>query len=79
MLFRSVLELGEALSSDVPAAETSVIGIILGIIVAFVTGVLAIRIFMWLIKKNKYWIFAIYCAAVGAMVFFSDIILKATR
>ena len=79
VLAANVLELGEAISSDVPAADTSIIGIILGIITAFVTGVLAIRIFMWLIKKNKYWVFAIYCAAVGAMVFFSDIILRATR
>ena len=41
---------------------------IIGIVVAALVGIAAIKTFIWLIKKNRYIIFSYYCAVVGAII-----------
>ncbi len=58
---KDAIEAGGAADLNIPAA-------IVGIIVSAVVGVIAIKTFVWLIKKNRYIIFSYYCAAMGAIV-----------
>lgn len=46
---------------------------IIGIVVAAVVGVIAIKTFIWLIKKNRYVIFSYYCAIAGLLVIIASV------
>ncbi len=59
--FKDAAEAGGLQTLNIPAT-------IVGIIVAAIVGVLAIKTFVWLIKKNRYVIFSYYCAAAGLAV-----------
>lgn len=58
---KDAIEAGGAATLNIPAA-------IVGIVVAAVVGIAAIKTFIWLIKKNRYVIFSYYCAVVGVIV-----------
>ncbi len=47
---------------------------IIGIIVAAVVGIAAIKTFIWLINKNRYIIFSYYCVAMGLFVIIASIL-----
>ena len=80
VLGANLLELMDALkpAEAGSAVSVNVAAIIVGIVVALVVGILAIRLFLWLLRENKYYIFAIYCAALGAIVIVTDLILTIT-
>ena len=59
----SVLELGDALKSDMEL-DYAALGI--GFIVAAVVGILSIKLVSWLVNKDRYKIFGIYTAVLGA-------------
>lgn len=59
----SVLELGDALKSDMEL-DWLMLGI--GFVVAAVVGILSIKLVSWLVKKDRYKIFGIYTAILGA-------------
>lgn len=66
----SVLELGDALSSDM---QLDWAAMAIGFVVAAVVGFLAIKLVSWLIKKDRFKVFGVYtlilglaCVAVGA-------------
>lgn len=46
---------------------------IIGMVVAAVVGIAAIKTFIWLINKNRYIIFSYYCVAMGLLVIISSI------
>lgn len=52
---------------------------IIGIVVAAVVGIVAIKTFIWLIKKNRYIIFSYYCAVMGALVIAVSIFENITK
>lgn len=60
----SVLELGDALKSDM---ELDWAALAVGFVVAAVTGFLAIKLVAWLIKKDRFKIFGIYTAVIGVI------------
>lgn len=60
----SVLELGDALKSDM---ELDWIALGIGFIVAAVVGFLAIKLVKWLIKNDKFKVFGIYTAIIGVL------------
>lgn len=60
----SVLELGDALKSDM---ELDWIALGIGFIVAATVGFLAIKLVKWLIKKDKFKVFGIYTAVIGLL------------
>lgn len=49
---------------------------ILGIAVAAVTGIFAIKAIQWLVKKDKFSLFGYYCLALGALTIIASIIEK---
>lgn len=59
----SVLELGDALKSDM---ELDWVMLGIGFVIAAVVGILSIKLVSWLVKKDRYKIFGIYTAVLGA-------------
>lgn len=59
----SVLELGDALASDM---ELDWVALGIGFVIAAVVGILSIKLVSWLVKKDRYKIFGIYTAVLGA-------------
>lgn len=59
----SVLELKDALSSDVQL-DWAMLG--LGFVISAVVGILSIKLVSWLVRKDRYKIFGIYTAVLGA-------------
>jgi len=47
---------------------TNIPAMIIGVIVAMITGYFAIKLLMNIINKNKLWYFSIYCAILGIIV-----------
>lgn len=47
---------------------------VIGIVVAAIVGILAIKTFIWLIKKNRYVVFSYYCGIAGLLVIIASII-----
>lgn len=68
--------LGEAfldiISGDVAASSVGVFPLILGFFAAFVSGLLACRAMIALVKKTKMKWFALYCALLGLIVIISQ-------
>lgn len=60
----SVLELGEAIQSE---AELDWAMLALGFVIAAVVGIAAIKLVEWLIKKDRFIVFGIYTAVIGAL------------
>lgn len=60
----SVLELGDALKSDMEL-DWLMLGI--GFLVAAVVGILSIKLVSWLVKKDRYKIFGFYTAILGVI------------
>lgn len=58
----SVLELGDALKSDMQL-DFAALGI--GFVIAAVVGILSIKLVSWLVKKDRFKIFGIYTAVLG--------------
>ena len=59
----SVLELGDALHSDM---ELDWVTLGIGFVIAAVVGILSIKLVSWLVKKDRYKIFGVYTAVLGA-------------
>lgn len=59
----SVLELKDALSSDVQL-DWAMLG--LGFVISAVVGIFSIKLVSWLVRKDRYKIFGIYTAVLGA-------------
>ena len=59
----SVLELGDALHSDM---ELDWVALGIGFVIAAVVGILSIKLVSWLVKKDRYNIFGVYTAVLGA-------------
>lgn len=59
----SVLELGDALHSEM---ELDWVNLGIGFVIAAVVGIISIKLVSWLIKKDRYKIFGIYTAILGA-------------
>lgn len=59
----SVLELGDALKSDV---ELDWVSLGIGFVIAAFVGILSIKLVSWLVKKDRYKIFGVYTAVLGA-------------
>lgn len=59
----SVLELGDALKSDM---ELDWVNLGIGFVIAAVVGILSIKLVSWLVKKDRYKIFGVYTAVLGA-------------
>lgn len=60
----SVLELGDAMSSDI---EMDWAALAIGFVIAAVVGFLAIKLVAWLLKKDRFKIFGIYTAVIGVL------------
>ena len=60
----SVLELGDALHSDM---ELDWVALGIGFVIAAVVGILSIKLVSWLVKKDRYKIFGVYTAVLGAV------------
>ena len=58
----SVLELGDALKSDM---QLDWVALGVGFVIAAVVGVLSIKLVSWLVKKDRYRIFGVYTAVLG--------------
>ena len=58
----SVLEIGDALKSDI---ELNWLLLGLGFVIAAVVGFLAIKLVKWLLEKDRFKIFGTYCAVLG--------------
>ncbi len=69
---KDAIEAGGIADLNIPAA-------IVGIIVSAIVGILAIKTFVWLIKKNRYIIFSYYCAIVGVLVIICSIVEQLTK
>ena len=52
---------------------------IIGIVVAALVGIAAIKTFIWLIKKNRYIIFSYYCGIAGLLVIIASIVENITK
>jgi undecaprenyl pyrophosphate phosphatase UppP len=44
-------------------------GYVVGVLVAFTVGLIAIRALLTLVARGRLWIFGVYCLAVGVAVF----------
>ncbi len=60
----ALLELGDAMNSDV---ELDWLALGIGFVIAAVVGFLAIKMVAWLLKKNRFKIFGVYTAVLGAV------------
>ncbi len=60
----SVLELGDALKSDM---ELDWLALGIGFVTAAVVGILSIKLVSWLVKKDRYKIFGVYTAILGTL------------
>lgn len=59
-----------AVSSGAPIFEGNVFLLIVAFIVAFVSGVFAIKFMLKIVEKGKYWYFSIYLFILGVVMFF---------
>lgn len=66
-----ITELIEGIGSD---AKAGVLQCILGVVIAAIVGFLAIKLVQWLIKSDRFKIFAFYTAALGVVVIVISII-----
>lgn len=71
VLAATVMELKDAVEAG---SSVSVLPTLLGIVVAAVVGFAAIKLFLWMIKRNTYVIFSYYCAAAGVIVLIISIV-----
>ena len=67
--FKDVFE-----SSADPLAGTSAIAVIIGVITSAVVGIGAIKLFKWMLSKDRMYIFVIYTAAVGIVTLIAGLI-----
>lgn len=65
VLAANIFSLKDAVETN---ADINVIAAIAGIITAAVVGIIAIKLFLWMVKKNSYIVFSYYCAAMGILV-----------
>lgn len=73
VIIASVLSEGkDAITGEIP--DVNYIGLVCGILAAVVSGVLAIKLIQWLIAKDRYKFFGIYCIAVGLITVVCGII-----
>ncbi len=70
--FKDALEVGSV-------ADINILATIVGIVVSAIVGIIAIKTFVWLIKKNRYIIFSYYCAFAGVAVLIISIIEHAAK
>ena len=70
ILGATLLELGEALSYNTACNWPAYPG---GILISFLTGIIAIKTFLFLLKKHKLSYFAYYCFALGVIVLLTTI------
>lgn len=62
----ALLELKDAFEADVnPIESIGIIPIIAGIIVSAAVGIFAIKLFKWMLNKDRVYVFSIYTAAIG--------------
>ncbi|MBQ0124235.1 MAG: undecaprenyl-diphosphate phosphatase, partial [Bacteroidales bacterium] len=70
--------LGEAfldvVGGEVAASSTALLPLVLGFIAAFVSGLLACKAMIALVKRAKMKWFALYCAVVGIIVIISQMV-----
>lgn len=67
----TILELKDAVESSIEFKPEY----LLGMVIAFVSGIFAIKLVNMLVKKNKFGYFAYYCAAVGIITIIAAAIL----
>ena len=71
----AVLELKDALSTDVnPINDIGILPIVVGVAVSAVVGVLAIKLFKWMLSKDRIFIFVIYTAVLGVATVVTSIV-----
>jgi undecaprenyl-diphosphatase len=61
----SVFEAKDMLNVSVAGASNS--ELLLGLLVAFIVGLLSIKLFFKIIRKTKFYVFAIYCIVLGVI------------
>ncbi len=61
-------------SENIGSTLLGMIPAIIGMVVAAIVGIAAIKTFIWLINKNRYIYFAYYCAAMGIFVIIASIL-----
>lgn len=71
VLGATVLELADAVETGITFKPEYA----LGMVVAFVSGIFAIKLVNMLVKKNKFGYFAYYCAAAGIVTILATIII----
>ena len=68
VLAATLWEFKDAVTTPGAVEQVNWLAAAIGIVVSALVGIAAIKTFLWLIKKNRYVIFSIYCAAVGLFV-----------
>ncbi len=63
----------DILSGEINAAETNFLPLLVGFVFAFLTGMLACKWMIKLVKQSKLTYFAYYCFAVGGLVIISSL------
>jgi undecaprenyl-diphosphatase len=64
----TILKTGEFLAASASGAFSNAVGpLVLGTIVSFVTGILAIKIVLGFVRKGRLYYFAFYCFVVGGI------------
>ncbi len=74
----ALLEFKDALETE-GLASVDWLPTIVGIVVSAVVGIIAIKTFIWLIKKNRYIIFTYYCGIAGVLVIIASVIENITK
>lgn len=74
VLGANIFTLHEALGQGIDSASLPVFGV--GMLVAAVSGIAAIKILQWFLKKDKLIFFSIYCFVVGVGTITASILLK---
>lgn len=67
-----VKDFAEEADAATGGADISTSALVLGFLAAFIAGLAACKWMVGIVKKGKLWYFAIYCALVGTIAFFSD-------
>lgn len=64
----------DVVSGKIVTSEIGVLPLIIGFVSAFISGLLACKIMINLVKKGKLFWFAIYCTIIGAVAIFAGIL-----
>lgn len=74
----NILELADVIADPTAAAEVPLACYIIGILVALISGIVAIRMIKWITRRGNFRPFVVYCALIGVITIVVNLVQMVT-